>query len=592
MDLTIGMTVYDESDAAICTLHALVLYHQEVLPQCELLVIDNHPGTRQSKRIVDTCTWLHGGSQEAYDTIAKNGLVPFWKPKVGKVSYYPFPSPRGTSLSRQEIFLRAAAPAVVCIDAHVLLPPGTLARLIRWYQDHPDTMDLYQGPLEMDNHVSIATHLDDVWRDDMWGTWATDPRGVDPEAPPFEIPAQGLGLFSCRKEAWIRFPEGLRGFGGEEHMLHAMWRQAGRKIYCLPWLRWWHLFRDTTAPSPYPMNIHERIRNYIIWGKHLNYDLSRLHDHFVHRNVISEAAWQALVANPDTDLHQVQTRPAPGAPGAAPSGCSSCGQPHPNISLGGLYDSLCREQSDLNQHLPKLKELASQCRHVTEITQRHQSTIALLAGQPDRLVSFNTAGRASQIVTALGDRRGKTEVVFGPPDALAETAVAEPTDMLFIDEIQHSDRVWAQLQKFASQCSHYIVFHDTQIYGERGPNGHPGILPAVRRWLKDHPEWSVVYHTNEQYGLTVLSCRPEDKPKLPSLVKMAWNYAKALSHHVMTGSEIADPETIQARLDTCSLCPHRVDNRCSICGCYLDAGPDGREGKAVWKDSICPIGKW
>ena len=66
----------------------------------------------------------------------------------------------------------------------------------------------------------------------MWGIWATDPRGVDPEGEPFEIPMQGMGVFSCRKEAWLGFNPAFRGFGGEEGYIHEKFRQARSAAAC------------------------------------------------------------------------------------------------------------------------------------------------------------------------------------------------------------------------------------------------------------------------------------------------------------------------------------------------------------------------
>ena len=74
---------------------------------------------------------------------------------------------------------------------------------------------------------------------------------------------------------------------------------------------------------------------------------------------------------------------------------------------------------------------------------------------------------------------------------------------------------------------------------------------------------------------------------------MAWNYAKAIATHVASGGALASDEEIGRRLEVCQLCPQRTGgNRCSVCGCYLDEGPDGREGKALWLESECPIGRW
>jgi hypothetical protein len=35
----------------------------------------------------------------------------------------------------------------------------------------------------------------------MWGQWASDPRGQDSAAEPFEIQMHGMGLFACRRDA-------------------------------------------------------------------------------------------------------------------------------------------------------------------------------------------------------------------------------------------------------------------------------------------------------------------------------------------------------------------------------------------------------
>ncbi len=38
--------------------------------------------------------------------------------------------------------------------------------------------------------------------------------------------------------------------------------------------------------------------------------------------------------------------------------------------------------------------------------------------------------------------------------------------------------------------------------------------------------------------------------------------------------------------------PQRTDNRCFVCGCFLDVGPNERDGKALWDESECPLGTW
>jgi hypothetical protein len=161
----------------------------------------------------------------------------------------------------------------------VLFAPGAIARLKQYYRDHPETKDLLQGPLVYDDLVGVATHFDPVWRDQMWGIWATDPRGRDPEGEPFEIPMQGLGVFSCRKAAWPGFHPAFRGFGGEEGYLHEKVRQAGGRCLCLPWLRWVHRFGRPRG-VPYPLTVEDKLRNYVIGHFELGLDLTPALAHF------------------------------------------------------------------------------------------------------------------------------------------------------------------------------------------------------------------------------------------------------------------------------------------------------------------------
>jgi hypothetical protein len=156
---------------------------------------------------------------------------------------------------------------------------GTVARLRQYHRDRPACPDLLQGPLVYDDGALCSTHFDPVWRDQMWGVWATDPRGSRPDGEPFEIPMQGLGVFSCRTEAWPGFPAAFRGFGGEEGYMHEKFRRAGGRCLCLPWLRWMHRFGRPRG-VPYPLTIEDKLRNYLIGHTDLGLDPAPVIAHF------------------------------------------------------------------------------------------------------------------------------------------------------------------------------------------------------------------------------------------------------------------------------------------------------------------------
>ena len=247
--LTIGMATYKDFDGVYFTIQALRMYQD--MTDTELLVVDNF-GDDHTRDFVQS--WAKGRYVLATDAV-------------------------GTAAPRDRVFREAAGDAVLCCDSHVLLVPGAVARLREYYRAHPGTRDLLQGPLIYDDLENISTHFAPEWRGQMWGTWATDERGKDPEGAPFDIPMQGLGLFSCRREAWAGFNPQFRGFGGEEGYIHEKMRQRGGRTLCLPWLRWTHRF-GRPAGVPYPLYIEDKLRNYIIGHSELGLDLAPIIAHF------------------------------------------------------------------------------------------------------------------------------------------------------------------------------------------------------------------------------------------------------------------------------------------------------------------------
>ena len=165
------------------------------------------------------------------------------------------------------------------MDSHLFVVPGALKRLLDYFDANPQTADLLQGPLLYDDLKSISTHFSPNWREGMYGTWDCDERGKDTEAPPFEIPMQGMGLFACRRRTWPGFNPSFRGFGGEEGYIHEKFRQRGGKALCLPFLRWMHRFNRPFG-IPYPNCWEDRIRNYIIGFRELGLDTQQIDEHF------------------------------------------------------------------------------------------------------------------------------------------------------------------------------------------------------------------------------------------------------------------------------------------------------------------------
>lgn len=569
----------------------------------------------------------------------------FEKHGLANVKHITMTNVVGTSASRDAIFKHATAPLVLVLDCHVLVEPDAVRRLIEWFYsaDRCERLDIYSGPLRYDTMADVTTHFNPVWRSQMFGVWGKAwrckcgsdglqfstvesdgidsekrvdyrllsdgrtpvsqcfhcgeelpsyswqghdsklkasgyyPLGESNEDEPFQIPGCGLGLFAAAREGWPGFNEHSRGFGGEELYIHRKYEQLGRRAICLPWLKWIHRFGRARG-VPYPLTLWNKVRNYVLEWDELGLPLDEIHNHFVLNGPLTQADWEHLVDDPVAHVN----------PEDKSAGCKGCPQNKSiddTTSLNQLFDVLSKIPRDLDQHMPKLRELASQCDHVTEFTKRRESTIAFLAGRPKIVRSFQQErDRAVNRATAWAIKDG-VDVSVEHKNSRQVPMLAEETDLLFIDEEHTGTRLLQQLEAYASRVTRFIVLHDTYLHGEKGQDGGPGLLTALRKWMRDNPKWSVISHTNDEYGLTVIGCRDEDKPKLPPATTMAGNLGKALVGFVSDGGQLATAEELERRLLVCSTCEHRRNTRCAVCGCFLDA-------KAKMRAQECPLGYW
>lgn len=269
--LTIGIATHTDFDGLYFSLNALRMYHADVMPRCEIVVVDNAPESRCGERAKGLFSNIANGLNNDRSVLGQ----PF------SVKYVPFGEVQGTAAPRQQIFDVASGDAVLVMDSHVLCWPNSISRLLDYYDANPETPDLLSGPMVYDNLAGVATHFQDIWRDGMWGIWGNDPRGNDIDAEPFEIPAQGLGLFTCRRDAWLGFHPDFREFGGEEWYIHTKFRKAGAKCICLPFLRWQHRFGDPVGGRKSVLSLHGKVRNFMLGHQELGIPIDRFRRHYL-----------------------------------------------------------------------------------------------------------------------------------------------------------------------------------------------------------------------------------------------------------------------------------------------------------------------
>lgn len=629
MKLSIGMAVFNDFRAVWFTIQALRLSND--LRDVELIVVDNFPQVDAP----DGTTAL----QRYLNYHATNGTA--------GTQYIAMPQPVGTSAPRNQIFKSARANWVLCLDSHVLLPPGTINRFKGWIDENQNCEDLIQGPLILDTLGYVHTVFADVWRGQMWGVWGTvwqckcgakgtkfiplqngdrlnytacamgniplshcgnckkvfpamhwagheqqlaqrgyKELGINPDDAPFEIPGQGLGMFASRRDSWLGFNEKFFAFGGEEMYIHEKYRQHGRKTLCLPLLSYNHCFTHSKEQPRPPVTLEGKLHNYLVGHNELGLPLDRFRAHFVEEEKkVTPEQWEEFLAAGE-NFRGWNVEPAK----------SSCGAPPPNpfdnMTIDEIYTKVSEIPRDLEKHFPKLRELAAKCVNIVEFTKRRESTVALAAGLFDatqarteeNAYSFHSFNlEADDEAVSSINKIAPFGFVLNKAESPVVSAIGE-TDLLFIDSQHTYERLRDELKKFASSVRRYIVLHDTALHGFHGEDGGAGLLQALKEFMRDYPQWSIVYHTQEQYGLTVLSCNPADKPPLPSVTEEAKNFLGAIGRF-LSQPGFVEPEEYQKRLDVCALCPSRNGSRCSVCGCFLEA-------KAKPKTESCPLSKW
>jgi hypothetical protein len=172
------------------------------------------------------------------------------------------------------------------------------------------------------------------------------------------------------------------------------------------------------------------------------------------------------------------------------------------------YENACKTPSDINEHLPILKQLASECNHVTEMgTRTGVSTRAFL--HSDVIVRAYDLFLDQEMILLfkVAAKEGK-DVQYIEANVL-EVEIEE-TDMLFIDTWHCYDQLIQELNLHAPKVKKYLAFHDTQTYAATseeflGRKGSNGLLPAIIHYMISNPGvWQFKIHRTNNNGLSVL----------------------------------------------------------------------------------------
>lgn len=247
---TLGMATYDDFDGVYFTVQAARLYHPEIT---EIVVIDNNPCSAHSKAVKDMCNWRY---------------------KNCPLKYIEYTEKKSTFV-KSEVFKHATNENIIVCDSHVLFAKDAIKSLKEFYLNHHRPYDFVQGPLLYDDTITFSTHLEPKWRGNFYGIWETKKT----EENFFEIPAMGMGAFSCKKNEWLGFNPLMRGFGGEEFYIHEKYRKKGGRCICLQDFKWIHRFGRPNG-IPFPNTLEDRVYNYFIGRFDINENYQDISDFF------------------------------------------------------------------------------------------------------------------------------------------------------------------------------------------------------------------------------------------------------------------------------------------------------------------------
>jgi hypothetical protein len=172
----------------------------------------------------------------------------------------------------------------------------------------------------------------------------------------------------------------------------------------------------------------------------------------------------------------------------------------------GCYDLFRKTPSDINEHLPTLRDLASGCAHVTEMgTRGGTSTMAFLAAQPAKLVCYDIDPMSIWRVLPWATKPFSGKTTFMPRVGNSLEVNIELTDLLFIDTLHTFAQLLEELRTHAPDVKRYIALHDTETFGVTGEDGtSPGLRFAVEKFLDGSRSWEIAYDVRSNNGLMIL----------------------------------------------------------------------------------------
>lgn len=194
-----------------------------------------------------------------------------------------------------------------------------------------------------------------------------------------------------------------------------------------------------------------------------------------------------------------------------------------------IYENMCNNPSDINEHLPTLYKYATECESILETGVRGCiSSWAFVYGllnnnRIERKILLNDIDKCDIELLLKLTKNENIKIEYQWINNL-ELILETNYDMIFIDTWHIYGQLKRELEKFSKRSNKYIIMHDTtvdEIYGESVrcgwdiheqsiQSGYPveeikcGIWKAVVDFLCNNEDWILKERFMNNNGLTIL----------------------------------------------------------------------------------------
>jgi hypothetical protein len=198
-----------------------------------------------------------------------------------------------------------------------------------------------------------------------------------------------------------------------------------------------------------------------------------------------------------------------------------------------IYNKLCREPSDIYQHLPVLSKYANECDTIIELGVRDCiSSWAFANGLLNNNINKNNKKLLflndikSCDIQKLIDHTANTNllIMYKWCNDLDLDFKGKTFDLVFIDTWHVYGQLKRELNKFSKITNKYIIMHDTTVDAILGetirckwdakqqsidtniPEDEilKGLMPAIDEFLLLNPNWRIKEKYENNNGLTIL----------------------------------------------------------------------------------------